>query len=341
MANEVSEVLMKFQDPLILIFLLVIPLIVFMRLKRVRAVALKFSALDALRTALPGGRGKLRYLTLVLRCAAIFLIVISLARPVKGISYTRVFSEGIDIILAIDISGSMDARDMTDDLQINRLDAVKEVVEKFISERKNDRIGIIAFGKYSYVQAPLTLDHDVLIDLVKRLKVAQGEEGMRTAIGSAIITCVARLKESRAKSKIVILLTDGRNNYGEIGPKSASEVAKSFKIKIYTIGAGKEGEAPFPARNILGQMVFVPQPLDLDKKTLVDIAEVTGGEFFRARNEKALDNIYARINKMEKVKIEEKKYVDFRDLFPYLLLPAFLLLLVEIAVGNTVLRRLP
>lgn len=333
---------MKFLNPTVLVLLLIVPVLVVLRLKLRRGVTLKFSALEELKLALPRGGGKLRYVQLALRSAAIFLIVLSLARPVRGIAHTKVYSEGIDIILALDVSSSMDARDMADDLSVNRLEVVKEVVKRFILERRNDRIGIIAFARYAYTQAPLTLDHNVLVDLVERLNIVpRGGPEDGTAIGSAIITSVVRLKESGAKSKVVVLLTDGRNNYGEIGPESAAEVARSLEIKIYTIGTGKEGLAPYPVRDLFGQMTFARVPLDLDKETLMEIAEITDGEYFRAQNERALQRIYERINKMEKVEIEEEKYTEYRDLFPYLLLPAFLLLLVEVAVSQTVLRRLP
>ena len=333
---------MEFRDPVFLILLLIIPVLVFAKLKQKRGVALKFSALQELKSALPASGVKWNYLQLVLRCAAIFLVVLSLARPERGIAHTKVFSEGIDIVLAIDVSSSMDARDMTDDLNVNRLDVAKEVVKKFIEERKNDRIGITVFARYAYTQAPLTLDHDVLIELVDRLKIVQaGGEEDGTAIGSAIITSVARLKESKAKSKVIVLLTDGRNNYGEIGPESAAEIAKSLEVKIYTIGVGKEGSAPYPVKNIFGETTFARVPLDLDKKMLMQIAEITGGKYFRAQNETALEEIYNRINKMEKVEIEEEKYTEYRELFPYLLLPAFLLLLAEVVLSQTVLRRLP
>lgn len=332
---------MKFNDPLILLLLLLIPVLVFVRTRRSRVSTIKFSAFDALKSSLPQRRRKSRYLLLGLRCSALFLVVLALARPLKGVSHTKVFSEGIDIMLAIDISSSMDARDMTDDPRINRLAAVTQVVEKFIEERKNDRIGIVVFARYAYTQAPLTLDHNVLIDLVERLKIVPmggSEDG--TAIGSAILTSVARLRDSKAESKVIILLTDGMNNYGEIGPESAADVAKSLGVKIYTIGAGRKGPAPYPFK-VMGQWTLRNVPIDIDEESLEKIAETTGGRYYRAQNEKALGEIYDRINLMEKVEIEEEKYTDYSDLFPCFLLPALALLLVEIVLGNTVLRRLP
>jgi Ca-activated chloride channel homolog len=333
--------MMQFRDPIILILVLLIPLLVIARLRCARAVTVKFSALEALRLALPSGSGRLNYLPLALRCAAILLIVISLARPLRGIAHTKVYSEGIDIILAIDVSSSMDARDMTNDLRINRLDVVKGVVKRFIPERKNDRIGVVAFARYAYTQAPLTLDHDVLIDLVERLKIVpRGGDEDGTAIGSAIITGVARLKESKAKAKVVVLLTDGMNNFGEISPESAAQVASKLKIKIYTIGAGTKGLAPYPVQ-MFGQWAMTRVVVDIDEESLRKVAGITGGQYYRAQDERALEAIYDRINKMEKVKIEEEKFMEYRELFPYFLIPAFLLMLVEIVVSQTLLRRLP
>ena len=332
---------MRFQDPIFLLLVLLIPLLIAFRLRQRQSGRVTFSACTDLKKALPAGTGGLAYLPLALRCGALFLIVVSLARPVRGIAHTKVFSEGIDIILAIDVSSSMDARDMTDDLRVNRLDAVKRVVERFIPERKNDRIGIVAFARYAYVQAPLTLDHDVLSDIVDRLKIVpRGGDEDGTAIGSAIITSVARLKESQAKGKVIILLTDGMNNFGEVSPESAAQVAKSLKIRIYTIGAGTKGLAPYPVQ-MFGQWTMTRVAADIDEESLKKIAETTGGRYYRAQDEKALREIYDRINRMEKVKIEEEKFMEYRDLFAYLLLPALILIIVEVVVSNTVLRRLP
>jgi len=332
---------MQFRDPIFLILVLLVPLLVIARLRQRRSATVKFSALEALRLALPAGSGRLKHLPLALRCAAIVLIIISLARPLRGIAHTKVYSEGIDIILAIDVSSSMDARDMTRNLRINRLDVVKGVVKRFIPERKNDRIGVVAFARYAYTQAPLTLDHDVLIDLVERLKIVpRGGDEDGTAIGSAIITGAARLKESKAKAKVIILLTDGMNNFGEISPGSAAQVARQLKIKIYTIGAGTKGVAAYPdPGQMFGQWTM--RPVDIDEESLRKVAETTGGHYYRAQDERALREIYDRINKMEKVSIEEEKFMEYRELFPYLLIPAFLLLCAEIVAGQTFLRRLP
>lgn len=332
---------MQFRDPIFLILLLLVPLLAIWRLKYSRPVTVKFSALDALKSAALKHGEKRKYVPLALRCAAIGLIAIGLARPLKGIAHTKVFSEGIDIVLAIDVSSSMDARDMTRDLRINRLDVVKGVVKKFIPERKNDRIGVVAFARYAYTQSPLTMDHDILADLVERLKIVpRGGDEDGTAIGSAIITGVSRLKESKAKSKVIILLTDGMNNFGEISPEGAAKLAKQLKIKIYTIGAGTKGVAPYPVE-MFGRVTMTRIPVDIDEESLRKVAETTGGQYYRAQDERALQEIYDRINKMEKVKIEEEKYMEYRELFPFFLVPALLLLLVDVVAGQTAFRRLP
>lgn len=331
---------MRFQSPLLLLLLLAIPPAAWLRLRR-RPPAVNFPALAALREALPAGGVRLSRLPLILRCLAAALIVFALARPVQGVGRARVFAEGIDIVLALDLSSSMDARDMTDDLRVNRLDAVKEVVKRFIPERRNDRIGIVAFARYAYTMSPLTLDHDLLLGIVDRLKIVpRGGEEDRTAIGSAIVAAVARLKDSEAKSKVVILLTDGVNNIGEVGPESAAGIARSLKVKVYTIGAGTKGLAPYPV-SVMGRVVFERVPTDIDEETLRMIARTTGGQYYRAQDEKALRRIYDRINAMEKVRIEEERFSEHRELFPFLLIPALVLLLAEAAARATVSRRIP
>jgi Ca-activated chloride channel family protein len=332
---------MQFQNPILLLLMLLIPAIVFLRLKRHRAAALKFSGLEELRRAMPPERGMMRHLPLALRCAAVFFFALAMARPVRGVAHSKVFSEGIDIVLAIDVSSSMDARDMTDDLRVNRLAAAKEVVTRFIPERRNDRIGVVAFARYAYTQAPLTLDHDVLIDIVDRLQIVpQGGEEDGTAIGSAIITGSGRLKESGGKSKVIILLTDGMNNFGEVGPEAAAEAAKALTIKIYTIGVGRKGLAPYPVK-VFGQWTMTKIKTDIDEESLRKVAAITGGQYYRAQDERALAEIYGRINAMEKVRIEEEKFMEYRDLFPYFLIPGLCLVLIETVIASTLLRRLP
>lgn len=332
---------MRLQSPLLLLLLLAIPAIALIRARRRRPPAVNFPALAALREALPAGRIRFSRLPFALRCVAVALIVLALARPVKGVGRAKVYSEGIDIVLALDLSSSMDARDMTDDLRVNRLDAVKDVVARFIPERRNDRIGIVAFARYAYTLSPLTLDHALLLDIVDRLRIVpRGGEEDGTAIGSAIITSVARLKESKAKSKVVILLTDGMNNFGEVSPESAAGIAKSMKVKIYTIGAGTKGLAPYPV-TVMGRVVVDRVPTDIDEDSLRLIAETTGGQYHRAQDEKALRQIYDRINAMEKVRIEEDRFSEHREFFPFLLIPALLLLVFEAGVRATLLRRLP
>lgn len=333
---------MRFQSPLLLLLLLAIPPVALACMKRRRPATVIFSALDALREALPRGGIRFARLPLILRCAAAVLIVVALARPVKGVGRAKVFAEGIDIVLACDMSSSMDSRDMTDDLRVNRLDAVKDVVKRFIPERRNDRMGVVAFARYPYTMSPLTLDHDLLLDVVDKLKIVpRGGDEDSTAIGSAIVTSVARLKDSKAKSRVVILLTDGANNYGEVSPESAAGIAKSMKIKIYTIGVGTKGPVPYPVTDEFGRPVFARASFPIDEETLRKVAEATGGQYYRAQDEKALKQIYDRINAMEKVRIEEDKFSEHRELFPFLLIPALALLFGEAVLSATLLRRLP
>ncbi len=333
---------MRFQSPLLLLLLSAVPLVAWLRLKRRRPAAVIFSALGALRGALPAGGIRFERLPLFLRCAAALLIALALARPVKGLGRAKVFAEGIDIVLALDVSSSMASRDMTDDLRVNRLYAAKDVVKRFIPERGNDRLGIVAFARYAYTISPLTLDHDLLIDTVDRLKIVpRGGDEDGTAIGSAIVTSLGRLKDSAATSRVIILLTDGANNFGQVSPEAAAGIARSLKVKIYTIGAGTEGEAPYPVTDDFGCLRFVRASFPIDEKTLRAVAGATGGEYFRAQDERALREIYRRINAMEKTRIEEEKFTEHRELFPLLLIPALALLFAEAVAGATLLRRIP
>jgi Ca-activated chloride channel family protein len=274
------------------------------------------------------------------RVIAGLLCIIALARPQSPLEQTQVQSEGIEIVLAVDISGSMLAEDFTVKGQrANRLAAVKEVIADFIEGRRNDRIGVVAFAARAYTVCPLTLDYAWILENVERLEVGMIEDG--TAVGSGLSSALNRLSESEAKSKIVILLTDGRNNAGTVTPQVASEAAKALGIKVYTIGAGTRGNAPYPMQDIFGNTVYRAMPVDIDEETLQKIAQETGGLYFRATDTKSLKNIYDEIDRMETTKIEEKGYLEYRELFPYFLIAALIILFLEIVLGNTVLRQLP
>jgi Ca-activated chloride channel family protein len=246
----------------------------------------------------------------------------------------NIYSEGIDIALLLDISGSM----LAEDFQPNRIEAAKEVAQSFIDGRTNDRIGLVIFAGQSFTQCPMTLDYRVLKNLLRQVKPGVVEDG--TAIGMAIAQGVNRLKDSKAKSKVMILLTDGVNNRGEIDPLTASQIAQTFGIRIYTIGVGTVGEAPYPVQTPFG-IRYQNIPVDVDEKTLQQIAEMTDGKYFRATNNRALKQIYAEIDKMEKTRIEVRAYRSYTELFDswaWIGLAAFLL---EIIVRGAVLRKLP
>ena len=268
------------------------------------------------------------------------LMVFALARPRIGLGKSLVRKEGIDIILALDVSTSMLAEDFkSGGKRINRLEIVKQVTRDFISRRPNDRIGVVIFAGQPYILSPLTWDHDWINTRIDELQIGQIEDG--TAIGTALTTGVKRLNESRAKSKVVILLTDGNNNAGEITPEVAAEAAKEYQVTVYTIGAGSKGLVPYPMVNAWGEKQYQMVAIDLDEELLEKVAATTGGRYFRATDTQSLKTIFQRINRMEKTEVEMAKYSEYKDLYPYFLIGALGLLLIEVILANTVCRRLP
>ena len=275
-----------------------------------------------------------------LRMLSAILIVVALARPLSPLADSRIETEGIDIVLAVDSSTSM----LAEDFQINgrrqsRIEVVKDVVSNFIRARNNDRIAIVTFAARAYTVCPLTLDYSWLFTNLKRIQSGMLEDG--TAIGSGIATSLNRLKNSKAKSKIIILLTDGRNNTGKISPLTAAEAAKALKVKIYTIGAGSKGPVPYPVRDFFGNKVYQQVQVDIDEDTLMKIASTTGGTYYRATDTESLRAIYGEIDKLEKTPMQEKGYQEYHELFPMFLIPGLLLLLLEILLANTLLRKIP
>jgi Ca-activated chloride channel family protein len=306
--------------------------------------ALCYPALGALREVAGSGlrgRATWRWILSALRLGAAICLIGALARPQGGIAATRVFAEGIDIVLAVDVSSSMLAEDFTlDGKRANRLAAVKAVVTDFVSRRGGgDRIGLVLFAARPYTQCPLTLDHGWLQKNLERAEIGMIEDG--TAIGSALAAAVGRLEASDAKSKIIILLTDGQNNAGKVKPLTAAEAAKALGYRVYTIGAGTKGLAPFPARDLFGNRVYQPMSVDIDETTLREIAKTTGGRYFRATDTENLQNIYAEIDTLEKSPHEGLHFKEYRELYPWLLIPGVLLLGIEVVLGRTVLRVLP
>jgi len=331
---------MHFQTPW---FFILIPAAVFLAIysKRIEKVpAFLFSThkiLDGLGGTL---RSRLSSGMPLLRMAALVLLICALAGPQEMIEDSKIETEGIDIVLAVDTSTSMLAEDFeTEGVRTNRLEAVKAVVKEFISKRQSDRIGIIAFAGRAYTVSPLTLDYGWLMQNLERLKIGMIEDG--TAIGSALSTSLKRLKDTEAKSKVVVLLTDGRNNAGRISPLTAAEAAGALKVKVYTIGAGTKGLAPYPAKDVFGNTVYRPVRIDIDEKTLKGIAQKSGARYFRATDTESLREIYKEIDELEKTKIEEKGYVEYRELFHFFLIPGLFLLIAEFVLKNTLLRRIP
>ncbi len=328
----------RFEDPWNLILLLIIPLWIFFHQRRQRG-ALLFSGLQTLRSLPRKGTAPASWGPLLLRSTALLLLIVALARPQSGRTSTEVLTEGIDILLTLDTSGSMEALDFeVEGKRINRLAVVKKVVAKFIEGREHDRMGMVVFAGNAYTQCPLTLDRGVLLTLLDRVEIGPAGDG--TAIGSALATAVKRLKDSPAKSKVVILLTDGRNNTGKIDPETAAKLAKSYNIKVYCIGAGTKGPAPFLVDSFFGKR-YVYQNVDIDEGTLKMIAETTGGQYFRATDTEGLKAIYEKIDAMEKTKVEVKEYSEYTEQFPYFLVPGLLFLGIEVVLGNTLWRKIP
>ena len=299
--------------------------------------ALRISSVAGVLKAPRTVRYYLRHAPFVLRMAALATLVVALARPQSAEQNTRTNTDGIDIMLALDVSGSMLARDFRPD----RLEAAKKVAGSFISDRYGDRIGLVVFAGEAFTQSPLTADQSTLLTLLGRVRSGLIEDG--TAIGNGLATAINRLRESDAKSKVIILLTDGVNNRGEIAPLTAAEIAKAQGIRVYTIGVGTEGMAPYPAVDIYGTPTggTVMAKVEIDEKTLRSIAEMTGGEYFRATDKAKLKAIYDQINQMEKSKVKVTEHVTYHEQYLLWALAGLLLLFAEFLFANLVLKRIP
>ncbi len=329
---------MEFANPKYLFLLiLLVPLIVWyiLKLRKVQAT-FKISSAAAFTGAKASKSIKvyLRHLPFLLRLIVIALVIVVLARPQASNTWETSQSEGIDIILALDISGSM----MAQDLKPNRVEAAKKVAAEFVSDREQDKIGLVIFAGESFTQVPLTTDHGVLLNALHNVRLGMIEDG--TAIGLGLANSVNRLKDSQSKSKIVILLTDGSNNRGQIAPITAAELAQSYGIRVYTIGVGTRGTAPAPVMTPFGERIQ-NVPVDIDEKTLTQIATITGGQYFRAVDNNSLKHIYSEIDEMEKYLIQVNRVTRKNELYlPYALL-ALGLLLLEVILRRTWLRSIP
>ena len=326
----------SFAYPWVLYFIMIVPILIawYIWQGRKKQAAITYSSLKMFEKIPATFRERLRHLPFALRMLALVFLIIALARPQNFSAGQSVNAEGIDIAMVLDISGSM----LAEDFKPNRLEAAKNVIDNFVSARTTDRIGLVIFSREAFTQCPLTIDYSVLRNLLGDIKTGMIEDG--TAIGNGIANGINRLKDSDAESRVIILLTDGVNNAGEVDPISAAEIASTFGIRIYTIGVGTRGQAPYPVQTPFGtryQMV----PVEIDEVILKKIADITGGEYFRATNNRALEEIYKKIDKMEKTKIEITSYRNAKELFAGWLGIGFILLLLELLASKTILRKLP
>jgi Ca-activated chloride channel family protein len=327
----------RFEDPWALLLVALIPIayVVRHRVESRRMGTIRYSAADTVAEAKVGTTRWAHRVPGLLRALALVAFAVAFARPQTGISSENVTTEGIDIVIAIDISSSMLAEDLTP----NRLEAAKTVAAGFVAGRRNDRIGLVAFSGQAFTQAPLTLDYSVITTLLGELQSGMIVDG--TAVGMGLATAVKRLETSSAASKVVILLTDGRSNVGEIGPITAGQMAQALGIRVYTIGAGARGTARIPVDDPLRGRVYATVQVDVDEPTLQEIAETTGGRYFRATDTESLAAIWEEIDQLERTEIEVENFTQYAERFPFALGFGLLVLMTEVGLAETVLRRLP
>jgi Ca-activated chloride channel family protein len=324
-----------FAEPFFLYLLIIVPaMIVFYILKQQKVTAsVRMPGLQSFVEAGTTFRHYLRHILFALRVITITLLIVVLARPQKTDRFQNVSTEGIDIMLVQDISGSMLSRDFKPD----RIEAAKNIATEFISGRPYDRIGLVVFSGESFTQCPLTTDHAVLINLLREIQSGMIEDG--TAIGMGLATAVNRIKDSPSKSKVIILLTDGVNNKGEIAPATAAGIAKTFGIRVYTIGVGTQGMAPYPVQTPYG-IQYQDMPVEIDEGILQQISQTTGGKYFRATDNDSLEKIYKEIDKLEKSKIDVRQFSKKEEKYLLPALIAFFMLVVEIIARNTIFKNL-
>ena len=358
---------MSFRDPWWFAAML-LPFGVWWAARWVSRARMRFPSAIGLESAAHQSHPSRLRIPVILRVIALALVVVALARPQQGLESIRLRAEGIDIVLTVDVSGSMLAEDFTlRGSRRNRLDVVKDVVKEFVEHRPNDRIGLVVFAGRPYTQCPLTMDHGWLLSQLDRVEIGMVEDG--TAIGSGIATSLNRLRRSKAKSRIIpppvasrqeagsapeaqarrlatgggiiVLLTDGVNNAGTVTPEAAAQLAHTLGVRLYAIGAGTKGLAPYPATDVFGRKVYQQVKIEVDDEGLTKIARLAGGQYFRATDTESLRTIYHEIDRMEKTTIEQPQYVSYKEWYPWFVIPAMLLLLGEVLVGATWLRVLP
>jgi Ca-activated chloride channel homolog len=332
---------MSFAHPWLLLGLLALPILAWLKSRHGQDSAFLYSSVQLVKPISSLTRSRAGSILLRLRWLALALLIVALAQPrLVTAQAPSVKASGIDIVIAIDLSSSMAAEDFQLNLKrVNRLTIAKDVVAKFIDNRPNDRIGLVAFAGRAYVACPLTLDHDFLHQNLDRLKLGLIED--RTAIGSGLVASINRLRDLQSKSKIVILMTDGQSNAGQVPPLTAADIAQTLKVKVYTIGVGTHGTAPMPYTDTFGMQRYGNVPVDIDEETLKQISDKTGGKYFRADSTDTLRKIYSEIDRLEKSEIEVKKYRQYEEIFPWIIGAALSVLLSEIVLGQTLWRKLP
>lgn len=332
---------MTFGHPWFLLLLAALPLVAWLKGKRGEPPAFVYSSVQLVRGLLNITPTRSGGFLSALRWLALGLLIVALAQPRLTKSETKVTASGVDIVVALDMSGSMISEDFeVRGQRVNRFNMARAVLKQFIDQRPNDRIGLVVFATEPYIATPLTLDHDFLIQNLDRLQIGAIDEN-RTAIGSALGTAVNRLRDLKAKSKVVILMTDGQNNSGKIPPLTAAEAAQALKVKVYTIGVGMRGMAPMPVffgGQRIGERM---EPVDIDEETLQKVADLTGGKYYRADNTARFQAIYSEIDKLEKTEKEVKKFAQHRELYAWVITPGLGLILLETLLRQTVFRRLP
>jgi Ca-activated chloride channel homolog len=334
---------MTFGHPYFLLLLLLLPALAWLKGRRGEPPAFVYSSVQLARGMLNLTPTRSGGFLAALRWLVLALFIIALAQPRLTKSETKVTASGVDIVVALDMSGSMVSEDFeVHGKRVNRFTMARDVLKGFIDKRPNDRIGLVVFASQAFISTPLTLDHDFLLQNLERLQIGVIDANT-TAIGSGLSTAVNRLREVKSKSKIVILMTDGQNNAGKIAPLTAAEAAQALNIKAYTIGVGMRGQAPMPRGRdpFTGETIYRMEPVDIDEDTLQKIADLTGGKYYRADNSARFQAIYAEIDKLEKTEKEVKKFSQHRELYAWLLTPGLALLLLELVLRHTLWRRLP
>ncbi len=336
---------MSFAHPYALLLLLLLPVLMWLKGRHGRQPAFLYSSAQLVKGIVGITRSRVGGILLKMRWLALALLIVALAQPRLTLSETQIKASGVDIVVALDMSGSMNAEDdgfTLNGKQTTRFLLARDVLKKFVGKRPNDRLGLVIFAAYAYVVVPPTLDHDFLLENLDRMSVEmEGFDNRSTAIGSALATSVNRIRDLQSKSKVVILMTDGENNAGKIPPLTAAEAAQALKIKVYTIGVGTRGEAHLTVMDQFGRPHREQIPVDVDEDTLKAIANMTSAKYYRADSSDTLNKIYDDIDRLEKTDVEVKKYTQFQELFPWVVISGTVVLLLEVVLNQTLWRRLP